>query len=667
MGTENENIEIRLIAKAEVADATKMESALIHVDRAAQQASQSLARVGQGGGNRVGSGFSTGQQHGPFLSPENRERLATDQHSKELGADFAGLKTPLLAAGGAALAGLGVAASAAAKGLHEYSEAERIATSLDAALAQRGLLTKQYREELHALAGEMAKLTNIQDDTWVEVIKTLTQFGADSSNIKESVSAVENLAGILGGDVQQASMMMGRALQGSFEIFGRYGIHVNEASSQTEKLNEVMQKTAQLGAGQLRAQNETLTGTWKGVKNAVNEVFESFGGMIARSGLLQSILGMAKDSLNELAQSMGGVPPVAQSLNNSLATSSQRLDAVQASAAAAAREFNSIEKQSERATHAMDRQRSAAERLLHAQDELAGARLQLDLAQIDAAEHSRQLTPQQAAVARAQARRQSEVAELQRHQAADADTIQASERRLAELTGQRGRFASDQSAARAQLEREQQGHAARAELANAELEMQRAEAEERRVAALRYSPEGGPSEEEIQRLEVFANERSQLAYGRASSARDRVAQFSGTSDQGLARSQERLAKATEDLAQASTELRNLGPALQDAISNARLSQDVRAARFGIDQRREGVELQDSLTQLNQQSLRQGPVNRTTAGTPPRVEDSQEYQALQAAFAMYAASVQSGQRTLADTIMRDIRNLDAQVRSLSARR
>jgi hypothetical protein len=168
-------------------------------------------------------------------------------------------------AGGATVASVAIGATAAAVGLaaesvREFMGVETAFAKLDSALARSGQLTDEYRAKLAEMASELQKSTGKDDDEWLGVLTKLTQFGANSSNIDGAAEAVKNLAGILDGDLQSASMMVSKALQGQFDLFGRYGLRVAETGTQTQKLNQLFEQLAKRGGGQLEAQMQTISG-----------------------------------------------------------------------------------------------------------------------------------------------------------------------------------------------------------------------------------------------------------------------------------------------------------------------------------------------------------------------------------------------------------------------
>lgn len=221
--------------------------------------------------------------------------------------------------GSKAAAGILAVASAAltgARALAEYAGAEERVASLDAALAQRGQLTEEYRVRLQALAGSLQDLTSIADDQWIEVLTRLTQFGSDSTTIERNATAVKNLAGILNGDLNSAALLVGKAIQRNFIAFSKLGITFDENATQAEKLDKLFTELATRGGGQLEARAKTINGQFRDLKNQTADLSEAFGRAIGRTGILQSVMESASRVASTWARIIGGPVEKLKDLQN---------------------------------------------------------------------------------------------------------------------------------------------------------------------------------------------------------------------------------------------------------------------------------------------------------------------------------------------------------------
>ena len=215
-------------------------------------------------------------------------------------------------AGGAALIAGGF--KLAADSIRAFAASEVEMAKLDAALANSGQLTDAYREKLAKLATERSGKTGIDDEKYLGVFTTLTKFGADHSNIDTYTTAVENLAGFMGGDLEQAAFLFGKAMQGSTEMLGRYGIQVDKSKSDTEQLADIMRQLQSRGGGQLEAMANTLEGSFAKVKNSWENLLESMGSAAEKGGLA-GYLDRFSQSLQIIADKLGGGGAPSKSTN----------------------------------------------------------------------------------------------------------------------------------------------------------------------------------------------------------------------------------------------------------------------------------------------------------------------------------------------------------------
>ena len=235
-----------------------------------------------------------------------------------------------IASGG--LAGLAAGFGLLAKGVQEFSQAEDAVASLDAALAQSGQLTEENRVKMQDLAGQLQDTTAIADEKWTAVLAKLTQFGSKADSIDKDADAVKNLAGIMGGDLESAAMMVARAMQGNYVAFSRLGIVIDDSLSPAEKLAKLYEALANRGAGQLEARAKTLSGQWQTLKNNSSDLFESFGRGVSQTGVLQSVLYGLGKSAGWLAGMFGGTVPQVHGLNNAIEGTKMSLDNAETSA-----------------------------------------------------------------------------------------------------------------------------------------------------------------------------------------------------------------------------------------------------------------------------------------------------------------------------------------------
>lgn len=287
--------------------------------------------------------------------------------------------------GGGALAGwaagLGLLGLAAKHAADEFEQSQVAITKLDAAMAMSGQLTDENREKNHALASQLESTTAVADDKWMGVMAKLTQFGADTSNMDKYTVAVKNLAGIMGGDVESAATAVSRAMQGQFGMFSRYGIHVEEAGTQTEKMAKLFEMLAQRGGGQLEALGNTITGQKSKLANAMSNLWEGVGtGMGLAGSKWRGQLASFVDSFNEAWFTTA--KPV-DGLTNSVNTNKRSLEENATAADNHKKALEAIGKAAAETTKEVDGMTNAIRKQAQFEDEKADAKAALAKAKVD--------------------------------------------------------------------------------------------------------------------------------------------------------------------------------------------------------------------------------------------------------------------------------------------
>jgi hypothetical protein len=178
----------------------------------------------------------------------------------------------------------------AKQAVEAFAEKETEVARLNQALANSGQYSAAASLQVQELAGQFEKLTGLDDGKFINVARTLLQFGAKRENLEKYTQGVVDLAGVMGGDVEQAAFLFAKAMQGSTEMLTRYGIQIDTNRSQLEQLDQLMQQAAQRGGGQLTATQGTLRRGFTDLTHATGDWFVGVGSLIAQTGILQRSL-----------------------------------------------------------------------------------------------------------------------------------------------------------------------------------------------------------------------------------------------------------------------------------------------------------------------------------------------------------------------------------------
>lgn len=222
-----------------------------------------------------------------------------EEHSKGTGS----LKASYVAvAAGAAIALAGIVAfvGGAHAATRAADEQSRAVALMDSTLRSSGQSSVAFRDQLIDLSGAMQRTAAIGDESVLSVERLLVSYGAGPNVIERVTRASLDLATALGGDVQSAATLVGKAIAGEFGTLGRYGIFVDDNASKTEKLEQALVQIETRFGGSAAAAAATYGGRIQGISLAVDDLLEEFGGIITESDAVGEGLEGIRDTVEDL-------------------------------------------------------------------------------------------------------------------------------------------------------------------------------------------------------------------------------------------------------------------------------------------------------------------------------------------------------------------------------
>lgn len=493
-------------------DSSTLESQLKKVDSALNSSSAQAVRLAEAQ-KRTGESIRKLGGDSSTLSAKLKEMGSHVPGLEKLTGVFAGLASGTLSKASFAFSALAGAALVAKRAISEFAAAEDEVIKLNAALATTDQLTAGYSNRLQELASRLQAVTGIADEEWLKVITKLTQFGADSSNIEKYTKAVEDLAGIIGGDLNTAANMIARAMQGNFDLFGRYGIVVGEAASQTEKLNRLFEDLALRGSGQLQASMKGLSGFFKQFSNSCSDLLEAIGGIIAKSGVLQESLGRLAIIFKVLADLIALPIGKFGDFQNAILKTTERAEANSVATTKMEERLLAVKAAAEAAAAALRNETQALDEQKQAQDRIADAGMALELAKVARLKKSKKISDVEALNREQQIREVYANRKFQNEQAAIGGKIRAGEEVINEIDKNYFRQESGLKETEQTLRTLEEFEALKLELRKLQAEIEGRSNVVEKQRALKIATEG--QSESAQRIEgfmpdVLANEEDKL-------------------------------------------------------------------------------------------------------------------------------------------------------------
>lgn len=161
---------------------------------------------------------------------------------------------------------------------------------LEATLKSTNQFTPEYVDQLKAIASEYQNLTGISDEVLLDTQRMLISFGATRDQVVGLTQTVLDLSAGLGTDLRSAALLVGKAIQGETSSLSRYGIFVDEAATNAQKLVQIQEQVNKSFGGQAAARMETLGGQVGLMKERYGDLQEEIGGAITSNEALQAAL-----------------------------------------------------------------------------------------------------------------------------------------------------------------------------------------------------------------------------------------------------------------------------------------------------------------------------------------------------------------------------------------
>lgn len=166
----------------------------------------------------------------------------------------------------------GIKAAVAASAIQEAQERK-----LQAALVSTGQFSKELFERLKDQAAGLQAVTDIGDETTIQMQALLLQFGAAPELVTRFAEATADMAKTLGQDYNAAAIVVSKAIAGNVRSLFRYGVEIDQAAFKTRGAITVLEGLESVFGGRSRAEANTFTGALEQMSNAVGDLQETLG------------------------------------------------------------------------------------------------------------------------------------------------------------------------------------------------------------------------------------------------------------------------------------------------------------------------------------------------------------------------------------------------------
>lgn len=157
-----------------------------------------------------------------------------------------------------------------------YGEQEQATNSLNQSLIQQGIYTKELSDSYLGLANALQKKTLFADEDIVQSQAILQSYLGQTKITDELMLATLDLAQAKGGDLNAAAQMVGKSIGTETNALMRSGIVIDENSTKTEKLAQVVEGLNKKFGGQAQAAAQGY-GALTIMQHTIGELFETMG------------------------------------------------------------------------------------------------------------------------------------------------------------------------------------------------------------------------------------------------------------------------------------------------------------------------------------------------------------------------------------------------------
>jgi hypothetical protein len=241
-----------------------------------------------------------------FSKVESESKKAGESAGDSFGGGFkSGVASVAKVAAVAAAAAGAAIAFGFKKGIDAAIVQEDAVNRLNTALQITGKFSQQASEDLQKFASQLQTTTKFGDEAILSSAGLIQQLAnLDTQGLKRATKASTELASALKIDLESASTLVAKAIEGNTASLGRYGIKIKASANETENLANVLGAIEGKFGGTAAAQINTYSGAIAQSGNAFGDLLEKVGDFVIKSPVVISLI---KDTTKFFAESADAV------------------------------------------------------------------------------------------------------------------------------------------------------------------------------------------------------------------------------------------------------------------------------------------------------------------------------------------------------------------------
>ncbi len=190
----------------------------------------------------------------------------------------------------------------------EYIQGQDAIAKYSNALKVTGQYSDYAVERISKLSSNLQGVTRFSDDATASAAAMLVQLGGMSAEMAErTIPLVQDFAAAMGLDLEQAATVVGKSLDGTTNMLGRYGIQIDTTLTGSKRLAAITDEMRSKFGGMAKAMGDTAGGSFVKLQHAAANLKEEFGRALMTNGPFPSFLAWLTDVVAKTAEGYQGL------------------------------------------------------------------------------------------------------------------------------------------------------------------------------------------------------------------------------------------------------------------------------------------------------------------------------------------------------------------------
>jgi hypothetical protein len=204
---------------------------------------------------------------------------------------------------GSVLGAFGSLKNAISDGISEAMELEKQNQRLANSLALSGNFSQKAMKDLQDYTSQLEELIGVDDAVIAKnlaLLSSLTRL--DSEGLKRAQSAAADLSTALGIDLNTATNLVGKAVNGNVEALSRYGIKIKSTGDAAKDGALALELLEKRFGGAAAASQRGFGGALTQVRTAIGNLFQAIGSVVTQNPVFVAVFKAAADAFKRFTQ-----------------------------------------------------------------------------------------------------------------------------------------------------------------------------------------------------------------------------------------------------------------------------------------------------------------------------------------------------------------------------